>query len=84
MSIIVAGIFLGCASMAQTPVLFLRWDDTNQFPVTFRVYEKTDLLLPWTLIGDTATNSYQIAADKPFGFYTVSAVHDGIEVFATK
>lgn len=64
--------------------LLLKWDETNPFPVTFRVYEKTNFLLPWTLIGDTATNSYQIAADKPFGFYTVSAVHDGIEVFAQK
>lgn len=64
--------------------LFLRWDDINPFPVIFRIYEKSDLLLPWTLIGITAINSFQIAADKPFGFYTVSAVHDGIEVFATK
>lgn len=76
---------VSASEFIQPRILFLRWDYSEYSPeLFFRVYEKTDLLLPWTLIGSTVTNSFQIAADKPFGFYTVSAVHDGIEVFSTK
>lgn len=68
-------------------ILLLKWDYSDyREGLFFRVYSRPRFATdsPWTIRGEVATNLFVITADQAQDFFTVSAVNQDGETFATK